>query len=168
MTTGNLCTRYAIEVLFRYGKEDIAWHLLTQTEYPSWGYMLKNGATTVWERWEKIEDNDFLDAMATMNHPMNGGACVSLPRYLAGITPDEKKPGYEHFFIRPILPSKAGKLSFALDTMRGKIRVAWEKTQEMITFHIEVPQGTSASVVLPGEEDSRELAGGSYELSVKI
>jgi alpha-L-rhamnosidase len=52
LTTGLLSTKYLMEALTEYGRHDIAWLLATQTTYPSWGYMIENGATTIWERWE--------------------------------------------------------------------------------------------------------------------
>lgn len=167
LTTGNLCTRYAIEVLFQYGKEDIAWHLLSQTSYPSWGYMIKNGATTMWERWENVENNDFLAAMASMNHPMNGGAVVSLHKYLAGISVDEKNPGYEHILIRPITPRKAGLVKACVATVRGLVSSKWYRQADEIIFEISIPSGCSASVYLPGTEEPIEIMNGNYVYRVK-
>lgn len=152
LTTGNICTRYAIEVLFRYGRQDVAWHLLSQTEYPSWGYMLENGATTLWERWEKIEDNDFLAAMATMNHPMNGGAAVSLHKYLAGITPDAEAPGFELIHIRPIIPERAQFVKAQIQTIRGSVVSGWEKQDGQLILSVRIPSGSKASILLPAKD----------------
>lgn len=156
LTTGNLCTRYAIEVLFQYGKADIAWHLLSQDTYPSWGYMIKNGATTMWERWEKVEGNDFLAAMAALNHPMNGGAVVSLHKYLAGICPDEKKPGYANVILKPVIPAEAESAGAEIQTVRGKVSSRWHKEEGEIVWEISVPSGCTASVYLPGEQNWNE------------
>ena len=155
LTTGNLCTRYAIEVLFQYGREDLAWYLLSQTTYPSWGYMIQNGATTMWERWEKVENNDFLAAMAAMNHPMNGGAVVSLHKYLAGICPDETRPGYDNVILRPVIPSKAEAAGAEIETIRGKVSSKWHREGAEIVWEISIPSGCTASVYLPGQANWR-------------
>ncbi len=162
LTTGNLCTRYAIEVLFQYGKEDIAWHLLSQTEYPSWGFMIQNGATTMWERWEKVDSNDFMAAMAAMNHPMNGGAAVSLHKYLAGICADEKKAGFENIILRPIVPKEAKRACASIETIRGKVSSGWEKMDDKIVYSFSIPSGTTADIYI--KDDSKE--GGEEHLCV--
>ncbi|MCQ2496134.1 MAG: glycoside hydrolase family 78 protein [Lachnospiraceae bacterium] len=149
LTTGNICTRYAMEVLFQNGREDLAWHLLTQTEYPSWGYMLKNGATTIWERWENVLENDLLAAMASLNHPMNGGAAVTLHKYLLGISPDEERPGFEHIIFRPIVPQKAQYAKASIQTIRGRVESSWRKENGELLYSVSVPFGCTASVYLP-------------------
>ena len=149
LTTGNLCTRYAIEVLFRFGKHDLAWHLLSQTEYPSWGFMLKNGATTIWERWEKVEDNPFLAAMAALNHPMNGGAVVSLYKHLTGIAPDENAPGFEHTVFRPCLPDASDGASAELHTVRGTVAFRWKRETDGVSWEASVPDGCTGTVYPP-------------------
>ena len=60
VTTGNLCTRYILDVLADNGEIDLAYALVTQTTYPSWGYMLACGATTVWERWEYVDSGELV------------------------------------------------------------------------------------------------------------
>ena len=90
-------------VLFQNGEEDLAYELLTQTEYPSWGYMIENGATTIWERWEKVDAPGPLAGMASHNHPMNGAVGVCFHKYLGGVRADESHPGFEHVVIKPVI-----------------------------------------------------------------
>lgn len=92
ITTGNMCSRYIIELLLENGREDLAFELLTQTTYPSWGYMIENGATTVWERWEQIVEEGPQSIMASYNHPMYGAVGVCFYKHLAGIAPDTNRP----------------------------------------------------------------------------
>jgi alpha-L-rhamnosidase len=66
LTTGNLCTKYVLEMLTKYGYGDLAFKIATQETYPSWGYMLANDATTLWERWEPLTGA----GMNSHNHPM--------------------------------------------------------------------------------------------------
>lgn len=162
LTTGNICSRFGIEVLFRLGEEDIAWHLLSQTEYPSWGFMLVNGATTVWERWEKLGANDFMAEMAAMNHPMNGSAVVSLYRYLAGILPDDKQPGWKNIIFRPSFPKEAPDAGAEISTVRGKISSRWTRADGEIRWEIAVPFGSTGTVYLPGKSAPVCVEGGVH------
>ena len=127
----------------------MAWHLLTQTEYPSWGYMIANGATTVWERWEKVDGDGLLAAMATHCHPMNAAVGVCFHKYLAGIIPDENKPGFENVILRPIVPFNAQNAGASLETVRGKIESFWEKNGNVLTWKISVPLSSSAVCYIP-------------------
>jgi alpha-L-rhamnosidase len=68
LTTGNLCTKYLLEALADNDRADVAFDIVTQTTYPSWGFMMENGATTLWERWEHMTGGQ----MNSHNHPMMG------------------------------------------------------------------------------------------------
>ena len=165
LTTGNICTRFAVEVLFRYGREDLAWHLLSQTEYPSWGYMLANGATTVWERWEKLGSNDFMAEMASMSHPMNGSPVVSLYKHLAGIQPDEANPGWQNILFRPSFPAAAPDAGATLHTIRGMVASRWVRHDGRIDWEITVPAGCTGTVFLPGREQPEQVGSGVHRFS---
>ncbi|MBO5756299.1 MAG: family 78 glycoside hydrolase catalytic domain, partial [Clostridia bacterium] len=92
-TTGNLCTLYMLEMLAKYGYVDDAWRILTSEEYPSYGFMIQNEATTVWERFELKKE----DGMNSHNHPMYGSVYKWLYGTLCGIKPTE--PGCTAFEI---------------------------------------------------------------------
>jgi len=162
LTTGNICTRFALEVLFRHGQDDLAWHLLSQTEYPSWGFMLANGATTVWERWEQLGDNDFMAEMAALNHPMNGSGVVSLYKHLAGIQPDESAPGWQNIIFRPSFPAEAPDAGAELHTVRGTIGSHWVRKDGHITWEITIPAGCTGTVYLPGKEFPVIVSSGKH------
>ena len=149
LTTGNLCSRYIIEVLFQNGEEDLAYELLTQTEYPSWGYMIENGATTIWERWEKVDAPGPLAGMASHNHPMNGAVGVCFHKYLGGVRADESHPGFEHVVIKPVIPKQLRCVECSLDSIRGRISSGWEKTEEGLDLHVRIPVNCRASIYLP-------------------
>ncbi len=166
LTTGNICTRYAVEVLFRHGEADLAWHLLSQTEYPSWGFMLVNGATTTWERWEKVDAGDFMADMAAMNHPMNGGAVVSLYKHLAGIAPDEEQPGWRNIIFQPVLPADAPDAYASLMTIHGKVSCKWQRQENGITMDVMVPAGCTGTVYLPGQTVPVSVGAGQHHFSV--
>lgn len=166
LTTGNICTRYAVEVLFMYGKQDVAWTLLTNRDYPSWGYMLENGATTLWERWEKVEKGSFQAAMASMCHPMNGGAVVTLYRYLAGIQTDEKKPGWKNIVFKPQVPEKADRIKASVTTVRGTVTSGWEKNNGVLIYKITVPAGCTGTVYVPGRKNPVHVKSGCHTWTV--
>ncbi len=158
LTTGNLCSRYLIEVLFQNHQEDLAYQLLTQTSYPGWGYMIENGATTIWERWEKIVDeNSFLSHMASYNHPMNGAVGVCFYKYIVGINIDEEKPAFEHFTVKPLMPRALSSARACIETIRGEVAVEWAKDEN---FHVElkvrVPFNSTADIFLPIEHLNQE------------
>jgi len=165
LTTGNICTRYGVEVLFRYGEENLAWQLLSQTEYPSWGFMLLNGATTVWERWEKLGSNDYMAEMASMCHPMNGSAVVSLYKHLAGIQPDEAQPGWQNVIFRPAIPRNAADAAAEMHTIRGTVASRWTQQCGRVTWEITVPAGCSGTVYLPGAAQPLQVKGGVHHFT---
>ncbi len=88
LTTGNICTKYLLEALTAAGHGDVAYSIATQETYPSWGYMLANGATTLWERWELATGS----GMNSHNHPMLGSVGSWLYRAIGGIRADEEGP----------------------------------------------------------------------------
>ncbi len=150
ITTGNLCSRYILEVLFRYGYTDLAYDLMTQTSYPSWGYMVAMGATTMWERWEKVTDSEsVLAGMASYNHPMNGAFAVCFHKYLAGIQCDVSRPGFKNVIIKPYFPKKLDRVRASIDTMRGTIASGWERLQDAITMDVKIPFNCSGKVYIP-------------------
>lgn len=166
LTTGNICTRYAVEVLFMYGRQDVAWRILTNRDYPSWGYMLENGATTLWERWEKVEKGSFQAAMASMCHPMNGGAVVTLYRYLAGIQPDEKKPGWKNIIFKPHVPQNAEQAKAVVKTVRGTVSSSWERNGCTVIYKVTVPACCTGTVWLPGKDKPVHVKSGCHTWTV--
>lgn len=140
LSTGNLCSRYVVEVLLEEGFTDVAWKILTQTSYPSWGYMIKNGATTMWERWERIVEPGPYSGMSSQNHPMTGAVAVCLPKYIAGIRVDEKKPGFKNTIFKPQIPENLTSASAKVESLYGTVSIAWNKTRgNMVEVDIEIP-----------------------------
>ena len=144
-TTGNLCTRYLMDVLSRYGYLEDAWTLLTKQTYPSFGFMLQQEATTVWERFE-LKKNP---GMNSHNHPMYGAVDYWFYAYLCGIRPT--KPGYEEFEVAPVFPEKLMSAQAVVDTVRGEIAVRWMKRYGKLHLHVTVPFGATAKVSFAGE-----------------
>ncbi len=156
ITTGNLCSRYINEVLFTNGLEDLAYELLTQTTYPSWGYMVENGATTMWERWEHVFEESVLSNMASHSHPMNGAFGVSFYKYLAGIKIDENNPGWKNILIKPVVPKKLKAAEASVDTLRGRVFCGWQVQEDnRFEMTVQVPFNCTAEVTIPISETNR-------------
>ncbi len=145
LTTGNLCTKYLLEVLTDYGYVDVAYKIATQTTYPSWGFMLKNGATTLWERWEFLTG----DAMNSHNHPMMGSVGSWFYKYILGIVPSFEHPGFEQFTVKPYLPKDLTYANGSLNTVKGPVRVSWKKQGQFLLVDLVVPENTKAKVYIP-------------------
>ena len=157
LTTGNLTTKYLLDMLAKFGYEDAAWKLLCREEYPSWGYMIQHGATTVWERFEQKRGSN----MNSHNHPMYGAVDYWLYAYLLGIKPSEN--GFEHFEIAPVFPKGLHYAEGRVETVYGNIYVCWRREFEHLYVTVDIPFGTSAELKLFGE--SRELSSGVHHIS---
>lgn len=145
ITTGNQCTKYIFEVLAAEGRADVAYKLLTQTTYPSWGYMLSMGATTIWERWE-------YETGARMNshcHPMYGAVGAWFYTFLAGIRPSEEGVGFGQFEIQPLFIDELDYVHCSLETVRGPITVHWTRKEQGIQLKVEIPWNSVGYIKLP-------------------
>lgn len=152
LTTGFLGTPYLCHVLSHYGRLDVAYKLLLQTDYPSWLYQVTKGATTVWEHWDGLKtDGSFWSAdMNSFNHYAYGAIGDWMYRVVAGLDTDEGKPGYKHAVIKP---QPGGQLQFAcaeLESMYGVIKSAWQIEADKMRVNIVIPHNTTATVTLPG------------------
>lgn len=148
LTTGNLCTKYVMDVLGRHGRADVAMGLLRQRTYPSWGFMIEHGATTVWERWEHVTGGP-LAGMGSHNHPMYGAVDSWFYRYLGGIAPVWDAPGFGRAVVEPLLPDGLGAVDCTIRTPRGPLTSAWSRSAEGTSFTVVVPANAQASVLLP-------------------
>ncbi|NOY60740.1 MAG: family 78 glycoside hydrolase catalytic domain [Calditrichaeota bacterium] len=146
LTTGFLGTGYILPMLSDYGYHDLAYKLATQTTYPSWGYMVEKGATTVWELWNSDTQGP---SMNSRNHFALGSVGEWYYGYLAGIRPDPDVPGFKHTIIHPM---PAGDLTWAeasLQTSYGMLKTRWDKDGESLTLKVTIPANTSALVYVP-------------------
>lgn len=143
LDTGIIGTRYLFDVLTENGYQDIAYRIATQETYPGWGYMIMEGATTLWERWEKITGG----GMNSHNHIMLGSVAAWYYRSVAGISCLE--PGWRKIQIKP---GVFGDLKFAtakVKTMRGDVHVSWEKQENRLEVIVQIPVGAEAEICLP-------------------
>jgi alpha-L-rhamnosidase len=145
LATGNICTKYLMEVLADHGAMAVAMQIATTTEYPGWGYMIENGATTLWERWENATGS----GMNSHNHAMLGSISSWFYRAIAGlqiIEPDERGLRLR---IKPGISTGLNRAAATLATIAGPSLVEWRRVNQEIHLNLEVPPSASAEVVLP-------------------
>jgi alpha-L-rhamnosidase len=145
LTTGNLCSKYLLEVLSAYGRHDVAYRLATQTTYPSWGYMLACGATTIWERWENTKEI----GMHSRNHPMMATFSAWFYRYLAGIQLSPDAVGFDRFSIRPYLVYALDHVTASVQTVHGVVESVWQRQDDCLHLHALVPVNCTARIGVP-------------------
>lgn len=145
LTTGNLCTKYLLEMLTENGYPEVAYKIATQETYPSWGFMLANGATTLWERWEYGTGS----GMNSHNHPMMGSVGSWFYKYILGILPDINGPGFEKFTIHPIIMNDLNFAEGEFSSVKGMIKSAWKKERGSIYLNVTIPGNSTATVYVP-------------------
>ena len=162
LSTGFLGTPFSLDVLTDTGHADLAYSLLLRTEYPSWGYMIRKGATTMWERW----NGDVGDvSMNSYNHYAFGAVCGFLFRRVAGISP--AAPGFKRILIKPALDPRVPTPAEVTMTRSwgGSRRAGNRGPKGGLTLDVTVPPNTTAEGAVarcsPGQtmvEGGRSLA----------
>lgn len=161
LTTGILGAVHVLDVLTASGQLELAYQLLEEETYPSWGHQILHGATTLWERWDgwTPERGFQTPEMNSFNHTVFGAVGEWLFTTVAGITADA--PGFEQVTIAP---RPGGSLTWAEathDGPRGRIRSRWERSSGGLTLEVDVPCGTRARVVVPGADVATLREGGT-------
>jgi len=155
-TAGFIGVKYLLPVLTRPGRSDLAglaYDLATQTTYPSWGYMIANGATTLWEIWQ----NKTGPSMNSHNHPMMGSLGAWFYQALAGINVAPGGAGYEHIRIEPHIVRDLNWASGTVETLRGTVSSSWIHSPGVVTLDVTVPVNSDALVVVPKDEEATEV-----------
>ncbi len=162
LTTGFVGTPYLCHVLSRFGYLDEAYLLLNREQYPSWLYPVKQGATTIWERWDGLKpDGTFQDkGMNSFNHYAYGAIGEWMYRVMAGIEIDPAAPGYKHILIQPRPGGGFTRVSASHLTPYGRVSSAWSLDGQTFDLVVEVPANTSATIRLPGARLAGVTEGG--------
>lgn len=156
--TGMIGCQWIMRALSDNGRADVAYKLATQTSYPSWGYMLANGATTIWELWN---GNHGDPAMNSGNHVMQiGDLCTWLHEYVAGIAPDESRPGFKHIVMNPRVIGELTSARASHKSMYGTIVSDWKVDGSLFAWSVEVPVNTTATVYVPALDVKSVTEGG--------
>jgi alpha-L-rhamnosidase len=146
-STGFLGTGYILPVLSDFGYHDLAYEVAVQTTYPSWGYMVEKGASSIWELWNS--DTEVPDQMNSRNHFALGSVGEWFYAYLAGIKPDINEPGFKHAIIAPMPPDGLVWVEGKTETVYGTISCNWYRTDNGLKIDISLPPNTQATFKLP-------------------
>ena len=152
--TGIVGTKYIFDVLTEKGYPEIIYKMVKQKSFPGYGYMIKEGATTLWERWENLEGA----GMNSHNHIMLGSVDPWFYKCLAGINAIE--PGWKSLRIKPYIPSDMNYVSASVNTIRGRIHVSWEKTGDYLRIVTQIPIGSIAELWLPKQKSTSTIIEG--------
>ncbi len=147
--TGLIGGQWLMRVLTAGGRADLAYTIASQKTYPSWGYMVEKGATTIWELW----NGDTADpAMNSGNHVMLvGDLGIWLYESLAGIKPDPAQPAFKHILMRPEPVGDLQSVKATHHSPYGLIASDWQKQSGVFRWNITVPANTTATVYVPAK-----------------
>jgi alpha-L-rhamnosidase len=190
--TGFLGTPYLLEELTKAGYAKLAYQLLLNTEYPSWGYQLEHGATTIWERWngDRMKNDP---SMNSFNHYAYGAVADWIYRYAAGVDATPLDAGFHTVVLHPVFDARLGNVRFDYDSTYGRIHSDWTVKGGTAEWHVTIPANTTGWLELKageaarykldgvpvtasklakgstrGEQSGFELASGSYTFVVEL
>ena len=149
LTTGFMGTAYMFKVLSENGFHETAYKMAAQRTYPSWGYEIENGATTVWEHWNSNRLDEVDASMNSFNHFALGSVGSWFFEELTGIEPDEGQPGFKRiiFHPRPVGDINWAEASYL--SRYGKVFLRWEKQKNSFICKIIIPPNTTGLIYLP-------------------
>ncbi len=151
LTTGFMGVSYLCPVLSDYGYTDLAYQLVLQDTYPSWGYSIVNGATTIWERWNSYVLGQGIneDQMNSFNHYSYGSVVEWMYRYMGGISLDETDPAYHHILMNAQMSSTIGHAEVSTESVYGTIGSSWTMPKEgLYQWTVTIPANSYATVTL--------------------
>ncbi len=182
LSTGFVGTRDIMNVLSKIGRNDVAFRLLHNTTFPSWGFTIKNGATSIWERWDGwTPDKGFQDpGMNSFAHYAFGAVVGWMFAQPAGIM--NLDAGFGKIRIAPEIDPNLTFLKSSYDSVRGKIVSNWQVGNGTFDMHVEVPPNVQAEVVVPYEHATAKglkgvskggqtifrVGSGTYSFSAKL
>ncbi len=156
--TGLIGCQWLMRTLSDNGRPDIAYALAAQTTYPSWGYMVEHGATTIWELW----NGDTGDAaMNSHNHVMLLGDLLTwFYEYLAGIQSDPLRPAWEHLVMKPLVEGELDFVKASYHSLRGKITSEWSIVGKKFSWNFSIPANTTATIYVPADDEKAVTESG--------
>jgi len=162
LTTGFVGVALLCPVLADHGRADLAFKLLQQEEFPSWGYSIRHGATTIWERWDGWTEHGGFQAAAmnSFNHYSLGSVGDWLYGRVAGIDQTPESVAYSELLLRPL---PGGTLTWARaeqETARGRVACGWSLADDVLTVTATVPPGSTAVLEVPTTDPDSVRIGG--------
>ena len=180
ISTGFISTIALMLELTRWGYNDLAYKLLLSRRVPSWFFMIDQGATTMWERWDGYVKGRGVHStmMNSFNHFSIGAVGEWMYRVILGINLDEKQPGYKHIIIKPQPGGGLTSVKGSYESIRGTIAVSWEISDDTFNLEVSIPTNTTATVYIIAEnidsiiengikiQDSEELKVLSFKSNI--
>jgi alpha-L-rhamnosidase len=163
--TGFLGTPYLLAELTKSGHVKLAYKLLLNTEYPSWGYLVGHGATTMWERW----NGDQMKAdpsMNSYNHYAYGAVADWIYGYAAGVDATPLDAGFHTVSLHPVFDARLGHISFDYASAYGPIHSSWTVAGATAEWHVTIPANTTGWLGVSADQAARyELEGAALSES---
>ena len=147
LDVGLLGTKCILSALSENGYPNLAYELASQKSYPSWGWWIENGATTLHENWPLNAKSD-----QSLNHIMFGEISAWYYKALGGIRPDEKNPGFKNIMLEPHFVNGLDSFQTSHDGPYGQINSGWKRKGKTINYHLVIPANSSAGIKLTGKQ----------------
>jgi len=147
LDVGILGAKAILGALSDNGHAETAYKLATQDTFPSWGWWMANGATTLYENWDLTLKRDL-----SLNHIMFGEIGAWMYKTLGGIKPDESTPGFKHFFLQPSFVNGLDQFEAQHAGPYGNLLSSWKRSGQRIAYHVVVPANSTATITFPAGE----------------
>ncbi len=144
LDTGVVGIKFLLNGLVQHGRADVAYRIVSQTTFPSWGDWIRKGANTLWQKWD--------DSMSR-NHVMFGDVSAWMFKNVGGLRPDPHAPGFKHFFVHPQFFPDIDWATVQHQSPYGPIHLAWRRKDDRIELDLAVPVNSRANVCLPSSGD---------------
>lgn len=165
LDVGVLGAKAILNALSENGHAETAYKVAVQDTYPSWGWWIVNGATTLLENWNLEATRDISD-----NHMMFGEIGGWFFKGLGGIKPDPEAPGFKHILLRPNFVGPE-EFEASHDAPCGRIVSAWTRRGNTVTYRVRIPANSTATLYLPANVDGgkvHQLGAGSHTLTLRV
>jgi alpha-L-rhamnosidase len=146
------------DVLRWWERNDLAYTITNQKDYPGYIYMLENGATTLWEHWEIPEQN-------SLNHPMFGSVSEWFYRSLAGINPDPLAAGFDKIIIKPFIVGDLRFVKCNYHSVKGPINSSWERSDDHLNMLVQIPPNVHTHLYIPTKDPNSIYINGISALT---
>lgn len=165
LDVGVLGAKAILNALSENGYPETAYKVATQDSYPSWGWWIVNGATTLLENWDLEAERDISD-----NHMMFGEIGAWFFKGLGGIFPDPERPGFRHIILRPNFVNDLAHFEARFSSPYGMITSKWRREKKHIVYQVTVPANSTASLYLPDDRGGikmLQLDAGKHTFNIR-
>jgi len=158
---GMLGSKYVLNVLRESGHNDLVYTMINQKDFPSWGYWIEQGGTSLREDWDGSE--------GSQNHIFLCDFTTWYFKSLGGIRIDPEHPGFSHFFVKPVFPEALSFAETSHECMQGKIVSNWKRVEDKIDMELIIPANTTSTFDVPADYKIESLTGAKAEnINAKI